>query len=63
MHHGGKSRQVLKAGTWRWELKQGPWRTPLTGLVPLVLLSYFIYAAQTYLPRDGTVHSRLGPST
>jgi hypothetical protein len=33
--------QELKAGTWRQEGKQRPWRTMLTGLLPLLMFNSY----------------------
>lgn len=54
------SRQELKAGTWRKELKQRPQRSAVFWLSLLSLLSY---TSQDHLPRNGTTHNGRGPPT
>ena len=50
----------FKAGTYRQELKQRPWRNALSWHVPPGLLSLLSHTSQDYLPRDATVPSTLG---
>lgn len=56
-----KSRSIteggLKAGTWKLDRKQRPWRNGAYWLIPHGLFSYI---TQDYLPRGGTAHCELG---
>ena len=58
-----KPGQELKAGTWRQELKQRPWRGAAYWLALHGLLSLLSYKTHVYLPRGDTAQSGLGPST
>ena len=49
--NAGKSGQALKAGTWRQELKQRPWRSTDYWLAPHGLLSLLSYSYQDHQPR------------
>jgi hypothetical protein len=48
VHHWGRSAQKLKAGNWRQELKQKPWRSASGWLVPFLLS----YLSSTALAQD-----------
>jgi hypothetical protein len=43
VHHGGKVDYELKAGIWKQELKQKPWRNAAYWFTPHNLLSLFSY--------------------
>lgn len=51
----------LEAGTWKWELKQRPWRHATYWLAPHGPLSLFSYTTRNHLHRGGTAHCGLGP--
>jgi hypothetical protein len=55
---GSQDRNSHRAGSWRQELMQKPWRVLLTGSWLDSLMSY---KTQDHQPRDGTSHNRLGP--
>jgi len=63
VHHDGKSRRELKAGTWRQKPKQRPWRGCCYCLTPPDLLSLLSYIIQDHLPRGCIAHSGLAPLT
>jgi hypothetical protein len=50
---GSQDRNSHRAGTWRQELMQRPWRVLLTGFL-LGLLSLLSYRTQDHQPRDET---------
>jgi hypothetical protein len=60
VHHQRKSGQELRAGTWRQELMQRPWRDVTYWIASPGLLSFLSYRTQNYQPGDGTTHN--GPS-
>ena len=51
-----QDRNFNRAGTWRQELMQKPWRVLHAGLLSLIS-----YTIQNYQSRDGTTHHGLGP--
>jgi hypothetical protein len=55
-----QGRNSYRAGTWRQELMQRPWRDVLYWLASPGLLSLLSYRTQDYHPRDGTTHNGLG---
>jgi hypothetical protein len=55
-----QDRNSYRAGSWRQELLQRPWRDAAYWLASLGLLSLLSYRSQYYQPRDGTTHN--GPS-
>ena len=57
---GSQDRNLHRAGTWRQELIQRPWRNAAYLSVSPGLLSLLSYRTQDYQPRDGTTHH--GPS-
>jgi hypothetical protein len=57
---GSQGRNSHRAGTWRQELMQRPWRDVLYWLASPGLLSLLSYRTQDHQPRDGTTHN--GPS-
>ena len=56
-----QDRNSHRAGTWRQELMQRPWRNAASRLASPGLLSLLSYRTQDYQPRDGTTHNGLGP--
>ena len=50
-----------RAGTWRQELLQRPWRGAAYWLALPDLLSLLSYRIQDYQPRDGPTHNGLSP--
>lgn len=49
---------LLKAETWRQEIKQKPWRrNKACWLAPCGLLSLLSYTSQDHLATDGTAHN------
>lgn len=61
--HWEQSGQELKVRTWRWELKQKPWRNAAYQLPPHILLSLLSYTVKSHLSRTGSTHSAVGPPT
>ena len=61
---GGESqdRNSSRAGTWRQELMQRPWRVLLTGLLPMAC-SACSYRTQDDQPGDGTKHNGMSLSS
>jgi hypothetical protein len=59
IHHEGQSGQESKAGTWRRELKQKPWRSAVCRSHHS-LLSLLSYTLQNHLPRGGITYNALG---
>jgi hypothetical protein len=57
---GTQDRNSHRAGTWRQELMQKPWRSAVYWLAFPSLHSLLSYRTQDYQPRDGTIHN--GPS-
>jgi hypothetical protein len=55
------NRNSHRAGTWRQELMQRPWRDVTYRLASPGLLSLLFYRTQDYQPRDGPTHNELGP--
>jgi len=39
---GSQDRNLHRAGSWKQELMQRPWRVPLTGLLPLSCSAFFL---------------------
>jgi hypothetical protein len=58
---GSQDRNSHRAGNWRQELKQRPWRGDAYWLALHGLLSLLSYRVQDYQPRDGTTYNVLGP--
>jgi hypothetical protein len=58
---GSQVRNSNRAGTWRQELMQRPWRGAAYWLAPHGLLSLLCYRTQDHQPRDTTTHIGLGP--
>jgi hypothetical protein len=56
---GSQDRNSHRAGTWRQELMQRPWRDVPYWLASPGLLSLLSYRTQDYQPRDGTTHKGL----
>jgi hypothetical protein len=54
---GSQERNSTRAGIWRQELMQRPWRDAGDWLAAPGLLSFLSYRAQDYQPRDGTTHN------
>ena len=62
VHHQRKSGQKRnRAGTWRKELMQRPWRDVAYWIAPHGLLSLLSYRIQDHQPRNGTTYNGLGP--
>ena len=59
---GSQDRNSHRAGTWRQELMQRPWRVLLINCLP-GLFSLLSYRAQDYQLRDATIHNELGTPT
>lgn len=57
VHHLGNSGQELKAGIWRQELKQRPWRSVTYWLLSHGLFIWLSYGTQDHKP--GVVPSRV----
>jgi hypothetical protein len=57
---GGQDWNSHRAGTWRQELMQRPWRGAAYWLASPGLLSLLFYRTHDYQPRDGTTHNGLG---
>jgi hypothetical protein len=57
---GSQERYSHRAGTWRQELRQKPWRNAAYCLASPGLLNVFSYRTQGHQPKDGTTHN--GPS-
>jgi hypothetical protein len=53
----GQDRNSHRAGTWRQELMQKPWREAAYWIASPALLSLLAYRAQDYQPRDGTTYN------
>jgi hypothetical protein len=58
-----QDRNSNRAGNWRQELMQRPWRGAGYWLALHGLFSLLSYRTQDYQPRDDTTHSGLGPLT
>ena len=54
-----KSGQELRAGTWKQELMQRPWRGAAYWLVPHGMINLCSYRTQDHQPRDGPSHNGL----
>jgi hypothetical protein len=59
---GSQDRNWKRAGSWRQELMQKPWRGAASWLAPHGLLSLLSYRTQDHQLRGGTTHNGLGPS-
>jgi len=57
---GSQERNSHRAGTWRQELMQRPWRDIAYWLASPGLLNLLSYRTQDHQPRVGTTHN--GPS-
>ena len=57
------SSKAVKAGTWRQELMQRPWRCAAYWLAPHGLLSLLSFRCQDHQPRNGTTHNGPVPPT
>lgn len=60
LHHGGKSAQKPKAGTWTWEQKQRQQKLPAYWYAFQGLLSLISYTPHDNLPRGGSSQGGLG---
>jgi hypothetical protein len=60
---GSQGRTSCRAGTWRQELMQRPWRGAAFWLASHGLLNLLSYRTQDPQHRGGTTHSGLGPPT
>ena len=58
---GSQDRNSHRAGTWRQELMQRPWRDVTYWIASPGLLSLLSYRTQDYQLRVGTTHNGLGP--
>jgi hypothetical protein len=58
---GNQDKNSIRAGTWRQELMQRPWRSAAYWLTPHGLLSLLSYRIQNLQPRNGP--TQLGPSS
>jgi hypothetical protein len=58
---GSQDRNSSRAGTWRQEMMQRPWKGAAYWLAPHGLLGLLSYRTQDHQPRDGTTHNGLGP--
>ena len=56
-----QERNSNRAGSWRQELMQRPWRVLLTNLLPMACSACFIKEPRINQPRDGTTYNGLGP--
>ena len=54
-------RSSSRAGTWRQELMQRPWKSVAFWLTPHDLLNLLSDRTQNHQPRDGPIHNGLGP--
>jgi hypothetical protein len=54
---GSQDRNSHRAGTWRQEVMQRPWRDVSYCLASPGLLSLLSYRTQDYQPRDGTTQN------
>jgi hypothetical protein len=58
VHHlRSQDRKSNRAGTWRQELMQRPWRGAAYWLAPHLLLNLLSYRTQDHLPRSGPTHN------
>ena len=53
---GSQDRNSSRAGTWRQELMQRPWRGAAYWLTSSGLFSLLSYRTQDHQPRDGPTH-------
>lgn len=53
----------VRAGTWRQELKQRPWKSVTYWIAFYDLLIYLFYTSQAHMPKYGTASSGLRPPT
>ena len=60
---GNKGKDSSRAGTWRRELMQKPWRDAVHWLAPNGSLSPFSYRAQDHLSRGSSTLQWTGPSS
>jgi hypothetical protein len=58
---GSPRRSSTRAGTWRQELMQRPWKHAAYRLTPHGLLSLLSHRTQDHQPKGHTTHSGLGP--
>ena len=58
---GSQDRNSNRAGTWRQELMQRPWRGAAHWLALHGLLNLISYKTQDHHPKDDTAHSELSP--
>ena len=58
---GSQDRNSNRAGTWRQELMQRPWRIAVYWVASHGLLSLLSYRTQDHQPRDGTTHNGSDP--
>jgi hypothetical protein len=58
---GNQDRNSLRAGTWRQELMQKPWRDATYGLAPYDLHNLLSYRTYNHQTRDSITHNGLSP--
>jgi hypothetical protein len=60
---GSQGRNTSRAGTWRQELMQRPWRGAAYWLASPGLLSLLSYRTLDHQPRDGPTHNGMATPT
>lgn len=61
VYHERESRQELKAGVWRQELRQRLWKSAAFNLSLRILFRVLSYRTEHHLPRGGITHSGCPP--